>query len=512
MRDRLKLRKQLAKMPAMQALENSRLFYFEQMEELYWTHMGVEMSLSRLTGDPFPLWQAIQQWKAVSLSEAISRGLTTSIEDEAQARGELLEASKLDEPTEENLRQLVDQFSAFEPLSEDDIYSMAEMAKEHLKDEESIVFVDWARYHDTLFVTAFNGTTSALKKGVIEYDYSKIARWVQDKLGVQNLQQGQITRKRLRRIGALDELQPILEPLESFIKPNDLVVLCPAGILHALPVHAIPFGPERKPFNVTNPIIYSPSQTLLWRCASQSARFTTARLADVKATAMVRLGGDDPREEARMEQVALSAMQYLPGSRVIAGRAVTKENFMTNARGANVLHYHGHAYLDVNERKNRALVLERAEGISFPGGQHLTVMDIFELGLQAAVVVLLACASGEDDIAPNDDPLGMLSAFFYAGANSVIATMWPTQTSDARAFAEKFYAHAFGPTANGTQERSSIFLAKALQHTIRELWEAWDEDDPYHWAQFELRKYIFSGPTRLCNFMQDWNRQPNSTV
>jgi CHAT domain-containing protein len=495
MRGRLKLRKQLAKMPAMQALENSRLFYFEQMEELYWTHVGVEMSLSRLTGDPFPLWQAIQQWKAVSLSETMSRGLTTSIEDEAQEIDGLIEVSKLDEPVEENLRQLVDQFSTFEPLSEDDVYSMAEIAKEHLEAEESIIFVDWARYYDTLFVTAFNGTTSALKKGVIEYDYSTIQRWVQDNLGVENLQQGQITRKRLRNIEALDELRPILEPLESFIKPNDLVVLCPAGILHALPMHAIPFGSEGKPFIVANPIVYSPSQTLLWRCTSQSARFTTTRLAHVKAIAMVRLGGNDPREETRMEQVALSALQYLPGSEVTAGRAVTKENFVRKARGANVLHYHGHAYLDVDERKNRALVLEKAGGSSSPEEEHLTVMDIFGLGLEAAVVVLLACASGEDDIAPNDDPLGMLSAFFYAGANSVIATLWPTQTSDARAFAEKFYARAFGPAANGTQERSSIFLAKALQDTVRELWEAWDEDEPYHWAQFELREYTSSSNT-----------------
>jgi len=57
------------------------------------------------------------------------------------------------------------------------------------------------------------------------------------------------------------------------------------------------------------------------------------------------------------------------------------------------------------------------------GNGHFSVMDIFELNLCACIVVLLACASGEEDVAPNDDPLGLLSAFLFSGASTVIATM-----------------------------------------------------------------------------------------
>ena len=59
----------------MQALENSRLFYFGDMEELYWNEMGLEMDKSRLTGDPGPLLMAIQKLKAVSLQDTISKRL-----------------------------------------------------------------------------------------------------------------------------------------------------------------------------------------------------------------------------------------------------------------------------------------------------------------------------------------------------------------------------------------------------------------------------------------------------
>ncbi|KEY68827.1 hypothetical protein S7711_11478 [Stachybotrys chartarum IBT 7711] len=83
----------------------------------------------------------------------------------------------------------------------------------------------------------------------------------------------------------------------------------------------------------------------------------------------------------------------------------------------------------------------------------------------------------------DDDPLGFLSAFLYAGAASVVATRWPTQTEDARVFAAAFYNHAFAGRSDGV-----VNLAHAVQAAVVELWEHWDEDEPYHWAQFQLCK------------------------
>jgi CHAT domain-containing protein len=467
-------------MAPMQALENSRLFYFGQMEELYWTHMGIEMDLSRIAKDPFPFWQAVQQWKAISLSEVLSRSLA-----EAADSTEIQEPISMEHfgsETRESISHLLSKASSTEVVKEDDIYTMAEIAEKYLAQDGSIIFVDWVRYHDTLFLTAFNGTSTALIKRVVELDYSKIEQWVKDNLGVEDLSQGRVVRKRLMRTSKLTELRPIIEGLESFIESNDLVVLCPAAILHALPLHAIPFGPEGKPLIISNPVVYSASNALLWRCVSKAHQMAFQDTNGFRAAAFTRLGPHDPREEMRMKQTAQAAMKYFEKSTLAYGRMLTRERFIEEARGVNLLHYNGHAYLEASERKNRALVLEPT--VSNNG--LLSVMDVFELQLKVALVVLLACASGEEDIAPNDDPLGMISAFIYAGAASVIATLWPTQTSDARAFAERFYAYAFGQ-----RQGSSVYLAKALQKTVQDLWEERDEDEPYHWAQFELCKLRF---------------------
>jgi hypothetical protein len=459
----------------MQALENSRYFYFSQMEELYWTHMGLEMDLSRLTGDPFPLWTAIQQWKAICLFDIISQGLTKAIDAEQVLKPDETGLSDSERPT--NVQSLLTDTASTQGATEQDIWTMAETAEHRLASGESIIFVDWARYHDTFFITAFNGTSGALRKAVVEFDYSAVEKWVSTHLGIQSQRDGRIARKRLLNAAKLAELVPLLEKLDGFVKESDLLVLCPAGVLHSVPLHAIPFGPEGQPLIISNPVIYCASNALLSRCVSTASSKPQSGI--YRAVAFARLGPEDATEEARMQAVAESAMQHFPHSNTASRRNLTRESFILHSKNANLLHYHGHADLSASERKNRALVLEPTQS----DNGLFTVMDIFDLQLTAAVVILLACASGEEDVAPNDDPLGMLSAFMYAGASSVIATLWPTQTADARSFSEKFYRHAFGE-----RKASVVYLAKAVQRAVRDMWEEWDEDEPYHWAQFQLRK------------------------
>ncbi|KAF2475377.1 uncharacterized protein BDR25DRAFT_212787 [Lindgomyces ingoldianus] len=394
----LALRRRLGDLPAMQALENSRLFYFGDMEELYWNEMGLEMDKSRLTGDPGPLLMAIQKWKAVSLRDTISRRLERGVRapDLVTFGGA---GSRV--PSIPTVLDIGDEPPDFQ---EESVWTMAEIAEAHFEEGQSVIFVDWTRYYDTLFIVAYNGTEGRIKKGVVEMDYHMIEKWVYSELGVSSLHQGQTDRRRLHKVTRLKTLTPILEKLEGFAKPKDLL----------------------------------------------------DGLAD------------------KLLQTSFAS-----------GNEVTRDVFMSRSRGVRLLHYHGHAYLEAAQRRDRALQLEprlATAGLPWDDGL-LSVMEIFDLQLDSAVVVLLACASGEDDVAPNDDPLGLLSAFLCAGATSVIATRWPTQTSDAREFAKSFYKRVFSSRKDGI-----VNLAVAVQAAVLELWEDWDEDDPYHWAQFQLRK------------------------
>jgi hypothetical protein len=220
----------------MQALENSRLFYFGDIEELYWNEMGLEMDKSRLTGDPGPLLMTIQKWKAVSLQDTISQRLEHGVQAQGLFAVGGTGSSIASIPT---VLDLGDEPPGFQ---EESIWTMAEIVEAHLEGQ-SVIFVDWTRYYDTLFIVAYNGTERRIKKGVIEMDYHVIEKWVHCDLGVSSLRQGHTDRRRLNRFTPRKSLTPILEKLEGFAKPKDLLVPSPGEILHTVPLQAIPFQP-----------------------------------------------------------------------------------------------------------------------------------------------------------------------------------------------------------------------------------------------------------------------------
>jgi len=471
----------------MQALVNSRLLYFGTMEELYWNNMGLGMDKGRLTGDFTALFWAVQTWKAVSFVDVLASRVQDAIEAQSL---QIFDAPALTSSAMlPNPANTLDNSGDLVGFDEETLWSMMEAPEVNAGSDTDVIFVDWARYYDTLFMIAVNGTQGDREVSVIEFDYHRIEKWVRDHVGISSTREGRPERRRLGRASYLKELMPLIEPLEGIAKPGDLLVFCPTGILHAVPLQAIPFGPQGKPLIVSNPVVFSSSLSLMHQCTSAASKAVV--LPTVPTLAVTRFGQHDQVEEERMRKTAMESLVHEAlGVTLLSGREATVDAFKAHSHAVRLLHYHGHAYLEAAERKDRGLHLE---SIAQPvrGGQPddtsiLRVMDILDLHLDASVVILLACASGEDDIGPNDDPLGLLSAFLYAGACSVVATRWPTQTSDARDFAMRFYRHAFT-----SRDGHLVNLARAVQAAVVELIEEWDEDEPYHWAQFQLRRFFF---------------------
>jgi CHAT domain-containing protein len=492
----------------MQALENQRSFFFGDMEMLHWVHMGLELDRARVTKGHFRFWEAIQEWKAVCLVDAMARSMANdrqatriveSLAAESKEQGVLpiqeappeqedVPPAPVNDVGETNVHNA---FLAHSQLSqttkgeelEKELWSMAEVAEQHLGPGKSVIFIDWARYEDTFFLAAYNATSGELINRVAECDYSAVEHWVATNIGSSEDEQGKKNRKRLRQTDKLKALHPLFEKLNTFIEKDDLLVLCAAGILRSVPLHAIPFpNIEDLPLIAHNPVVYCASNALMARCVSRA----NGDVPDsCHAIAFARLGPEDPIEEARMHETAKLAMQYFSKPIIVSGREATRRAFIDTSKNADFLHYHGHASLESSTCKDRALILEPIDsdlGL-------LDVMDIFGLQIRAATVVLLACASGEEELAPNDDPLGIISAFMYAGASSIVGTLWPTQTEDARQFSQDFYRYAFGGDKSQGGIRH-VYLAKAFQQAVLGLYELWDGDEPYHWAHFQLRKTL----------------------
>jgi len=105
--------------------------------------------------------------------------------------------------------------------------------------------------------------------------------------------------------------------------------------------------------------------------------------------------------------------------------------------------------------------------------------------VDADLVVLNGCftaaGGGTVDRHPDgDDWVGLTRAFIYAGAPSVVATLWPVNDRSASRFMDRFYELL---RAKGKGEA----LAQTQRDMISGLIPGAAEcADPYHWAPFVL--------------------------
>jgi hypothetical protein len=98
-------------------------------------------------------------------------------------------------------------------------------------------------------------------------------------------------------------------------------------------------------------------------------------------------------------------------------------------------------------------------------------------------------------ISSTDDVLGIPTALFYAGASSVVSTLWPIDDEDGAEFGKEFYA-ALREQITRTQSpeahdviANAMDIAKAMQTAVMKLRERESLLTPYHWAAFTLNGF-----------------------
>ena len=104
----------------------------------------------------------------------------------------------------------------------------------------------------------------------------------------------------------------------------------------------------------------------------------------------------------------------------------------------------------------------------------LQVYEIFNLRLQADLVTLSACETALGEQVTGEGMVGLTRAFLYAGADSLLVSLWPVSDRSTPDLMTGFYRHL----------RDLRPKAVALQQAKLERIGAGDE--PYRWAPFIL--------------------------
>jgi len=112
-------------------------------------------------------------------------------------------------------------------------------------------------------------------------------------------------------------------------------------------------------------------------------------------------------------------------------------------------------------------------------GSRLTTLDILGLSLDAATVVLSACETGLGRLTGNE-MIGMVQAFLYAGAHTVVATHWQVNDQATGQLMRLFAKHLLvGQPAGAAlaQAQRQLINAQSNQPTVNSLWR-----HPYYWG------------------------------
>ena len=278
----------------------------------------------------------------------------------------------------------------------------------------------------------------------------------------------------------------LVAPAGSLIDPSGRILVVPDGPLHLLPFGALVRpGKGRSPVYLAQyrPIHVTSSATAFVEMAARAG----ARGAGVGPN-LVAFSASGPAGPKGREAGAESALpaagrevasiaRLFPSARVYTGKDASEANAVKAAAGADVIHFACHARVDASMALNSGLILGGGRGSE--DEEVLTAWEVLEsLRTPAGLVVLSACETGLGREVAGEGLVGLVRAFHYAGAPSVVASLWRVEDASTAFLMESFYGHIKAGFS------ADVALQKAQEDVISS--RGGQGLPPFYWAGFQL--------------------------
>lgn len=133
----------------------------------------------------------------------------------------------------------------------------------------------------------------------------------------------------------------------------------------------------------------------------------------------------------------VTAISDIFNGKVLLGANADKEAFLKNAGRCSILHLNTHGKADDKVGDYAWL------GFSRPGDSlafdKLYVKDIYNLSLNADLVVLSACETGIGELKRGEGIISLARAFAFAGAKSIVTSLWSVDDKSTGELMQLFY-------------------------------------------------------------------------
>jgi CHAT domain-containing protein len=244
----------------------------------------------------------------------------------------------------------------------------------------------------------------------------------------------------------------LVAPFRERLRAQHLVIV-PHGMLHYVPFHALFDGEQYLIDSFT--ISYAPSSSVYAHCQRKPPLATGPSLV---------MGVPDERAPLILEEVQ-AVSRALPRAGLIVGAAANHAALREKGEHSKYIHIATHGSF----RQDNPMF----SGIRL-GDAYLNLYDLYQLKLEADLVTLSGCSTGMNAVSPGDELLGLIRGLLYAGAHSLLLTLWDVHDQSTAAFMTRFYLRLAAREPK----------ARALQSAMKDL--RYEYPHPYYWAPFIL--------------------------
>ncbi len=143
-----------------------------------------------------------------------------------------------------------------------------------------------------------------------------------------------------------------------------------------------------------------------------------------------------------------------------------------------ILHFATHGLLDSRHPELSGIVLSLVDEQGRPQDGFLRLHEIYNLKLNADLVVLSACQTALGKEIKGEGLVGLTRGFMYAGAPRVVASLWSVEDRATAELMKRFYEAMLSKGMTG---------GAALRAAQVELWKERRWQSPYYWAGFVLQ-------------------------
>ncbi|HEV7743619.1 MAG TPA: CHAT domain-containing tetratricopeptide repeat protein [Pyrinomonadaceae bacterium] len=445
------------------------------------------------------------------------------------------ELSRLESEYQQVTATIHKQYPAYEQVTKPVAWTLAQIQKQVVVDDQTLL-LEFSLGAQRSYIWAVSRNEVSSYELPPRSDIESEARRFYDLLTASQPKSGLTLEEQQERLRQVEAQLPaataafsklLLGPVADKLGTKRLLIVAD-GALQYIPFQALSLPVKTDPLKSSastneqrllisdHEIINEPSASILALVLSESATRKPAsnsvavladpvfesddpRIASTTKTATSESGQSQPSEfHQALRDVNLSGDGHIP--RLLASRAEAKAIMSvapwrsgfeamdfeasratvtkTNLRDYRIVHFATHGLLNNEHPELSGIVLSLFDKQGQPQDGYLRLQDIYNLKLPVDLVVLSACNTGLGKDVRGEGLIGLTRGFMYAGASSVVASLWKVDDEATSELMQLFYGYML---RDGLSPAAALRKAQ-LTMSQQKRWQS-----PYYWAGFVIQ-------------------------